>query len=113
MLVLTGQGLPDRLHKESHQVMDVVQMFRPVTKWAHQIINANNIPEVVRKAARLTRTEKPGAVLLELPEDIAEHETTAEPIKASALPSPRTGRQGHGSGLCSVEGCQAPGDPRR
>ena len=81
MLVLTGQGPPDRLHKESHQVMDVVQMFRPVTKWAHQIINANNIPEVVRKAARLTRTEKPGAVLLELPEDIAEHETTAEPIK--------------------------------
>jgi len=81
MLVLTGQGSSDRLHKESHQVMDVVQMFRPVTKWAHQIINANNIPEVVRKAARLTRTEKPGAVLLELPEDIAEHETNAVPIK--------------------------------
>ncbi|MGB0267077.1 MAG: thiamine pyrophosphate-binding protein, partial [Pseudomonadales bacterium] len=40
MLVLTGQGSSDRLHKESHQVMDVVQMFRPVTKWAHQIINA-------------------------------------------------------------------------
>ncbi|MFZ8913920.1 MAG: thiamine pyrophosphate-binding protein, partial [Pseudomonadales bacterium] len=67
MLVLTGQGSSDRLHKESHQVMDVVQMFRPVTKWAHQIINANNIPEVGRKAARLTRTEKPGAVLIELP----------------------------------------------
>jgi acetolactate synthase-1/2/3 large subunit len=80
MLVLTGQGSSDRLHKESHQVMDVVHMFEPVTKWAHQVIKADNIPEVIRKAVRLSRTEKPGATHIELPEDIAEEETNATPM---------------------------------
>lgn len=81
MLVLTGQGSTDRLHKESHQIMDVVSMFRPVTKWATSIVNANTIPEIVRKAVRLARTEKPGAVHIELPEDVAASAATAVPIK--------------------------------
>ena len=81
MLVLTGQGATRRLHKESHQVMDVVAMFRPVTKWADTIRHADNIPEMVRKAIRIARTEKPGAVHLELPEDVAKHATNAEPMK--------------------------------
>jgi len=80
MLVLTGQGSTDRLHKESHQIMDVVSMFRPVTKWAATILNPDTIPEIVRKAVRLARTEKPGAVHIELPEDIAEMETSEVPI---------------------------------
>ncbi len=80
MLVLTGQGASTRLHKESHQVMDVVHMFEPVTKWAVQVIHPDNIPEVVRKAIRLARTEKPGATHIELPEDIAELETSAKPL---------------------------------
>ena len=50
MLVLTGQGSSDRLHKESHQIMDLVTMFGPVTKWAQQIVNEHTIPEIVRKA---------------------------------------------------------------
>jgi acetolactate synthase-1/2/3 large subunit len=81
MLVLTGQGASTRLHKESHQVMDVVRMFEPVTKWATTILHPNNIPEVVRKAVRVARTEKPGAVLIELPEDIAKLPTTISPIE--------------------------------
>ncbi|TPV96582.1 MAG: acetolactate synthase large subunit [Myxococcales bacterium FL481] len=81
MLVLTGQGESDRLHKESHQVMDVVAMFRPVTKWAHSVLNPQSLPEMVRKAVRLSRTEKPGACHLELPEDIARLETTTAPIE--------------------------------
>jgi len=80
MLVLTGQGSTDRLHKESHQIMDVVQMFRPVTKWATTIYNGETIPEIVRKAVRIARTEKPGAVHLELPEDIAKQECMATPL---------------------------------
>jgi len=80
MLVLTGQGSTDRLHKESHQIMDVVSMFRPVTKWAMTILNADTIPEIVRKAVRLARTEKPGAVHIELPEDVAAHETDELPM---------------------------------
>ena len=52
MLVLTGQGASTRQHKESHQIMDVVSMFKPVTKWTQAIIHPDNIPEVVRKAVR-------------------------------------------------------------
>ena len=80
MLVLTGQGSTHRLHKESHQIMNVVEMFRPVTKWATTILHADTIPEVVRKAIRIARTEKPGAVHIELPEDIASQATDAAPM---------------------------------
>ena len=80
MLVLTGQGSTDRLHKESHQVMDVVAMFEPVTKWAETIRHPDTIPEVIRKAIRLARSEKPGAVHIELAEDLAKLETQAVPM---------------------------------
>jgi len=80
MLVLTGQGASTRLHKESHQIMDVVGMFRPVTKWATSIRHPSAVPEIVRKAVRLARSEKPGACHIELPEDIAKQETSALPM---------------------------------
>jgi len=80
MLVLTGQGASTRLHKESHQVMDVVSMFAPVTKWAQTVYHPDNIPEIVRKAVRLARTEKPGACHIELPENIAKGESRATPM---------------------------------
>ena len=81
MLVLTGQGASTRLHKESHQVMDVVKMFEPVTKWAETVLHPQTIPEIVRKAVRLARSEKPGACLIELPEDIAKLDTDELPIE--------------------------------
>ena len=81
MLVLTGQGSTKRLHKESHQIMDVVRMYEPVTKWAETVIHPDNIPEIIRKAVRLSRSEKPGAVLIELPEDVAKLETEAVPME--------------------------------
>jgi acetolactate synthase-1/2/3 large subunit len=81
MLVFTGQGSTTRLHKESHQIMDVIEMFRPVTKWATTIRHADTIPEIVRKAMRIARTEKPGAVLIELPEDIAKQPSDAQPMQ--------------------------------
>jgi len=80
MLVLTGQGSTVRLHKESHQIMDVVSMFKPVTKWAATILNPDTIPEIVRKAVRLARTEKPGAVHIELPEDVASMDSSKKPM---------------------------------
>jgi acetolactate synthase-1/2/3 large subunit len=81
LLALTGQGNSERLHKESHQIMDVVAMFRPVTKWAQSVFHPDNIPEIVRKAVRVARTEKPGACLIELPEDIAAADATTVPIE--------------------------------
>ncbi len=80
MLVLTGQAATTRLHKESHQVMDIVSMFEPVTKWSTTVHHPNNIPEIIRKAVRLARTEKPGACHIELPENLAEEEATTHPL---------------------------------
>ncbi len=88
MLVLTGQGASTRLHKESHQVMDVVEMFKPVTKWATTIWHPENIPEIVRKAVRLARTEKPGAVHIELPEDIAKIPVSKSPLPVNKARRP-------------------------
>lgn len=85
MLVLTGQGASTRLHKESHQVMDVVGMFKPVTKWATTVLHPDSIPEIVRKAVRLARLEKPGAVHIELPEDVAKLETSAKPVSVKRV----------------------------
>ncbi len=80
MLVLTGQGSTQRLHKESHQMMDVVAMFQPVTKWATTVVHPDTIPEIMRKAVRVARTEKPGAVHIELPEDVAKLDVTTSPL---------------------------------
>jgi acetolactate synthase-1/2/3 large subunit len=88
MLVITGQGATTRQHKESHQVMDVVEMYRPVTKWAATIRHPDNIPEMVRKAVRLARMEKPGAVLIELAEDIAKLDAKTTPLEPRRFPRP-------------------------
>ena len=88
MLVLAGQGSSKRLHKESHQIMDAVSMFRPVTKWSETIRHPDNIPEMVRKAIRLARSEKPGAVFLELCEDIASMDTDEKPLSVRRYPRP-------------------------
>jgi acetolactate synthase-1/2/3 large subunit len=80
VVAITGQADSRRLHKESHQNMDVVRMFQPITKWAWSLLNPDNIPEVVRKAFKLATTEKPGACHLELPEDVAAMPSETEPI---------------------------------
>lgn len=81
LICLTGQAATTRMHKESHQAMDVVAMFAPVTKWNHSILNPSAIPEVVRKAFKLATAEKPGACHIELPEDLAKVEIDVEPIQ--------------------------------
>ncbi len=88
MLVLTGQGASTRQHKESHQVMDVVAMFEPVNKWAHSILNPDSIPEVIRKAVRLARTEKPGACHIELAEDIAKMDAVTDVMQPQRFRRP-------------------------
>lgn len=85
MLVITGQGATTRQHKESHQVMNVVDMFRPVTKWSQAILQPAAIPEIVRKAVKLAEAEKPGAVHIELAEDIAGMDTDAEPLNPTMV----------------------------
>lgn len=72
LVAITGQADTLRMHKESHQYIDIVSMFKPITKWNTSIGRPEYITEAVRKAFKVAEAEKPGATHLELPEDVAE-----------------------------------------
>ena len=77
MIMLGGQK-PIRKSKQGRfQIVDVVNLMKPVTKYSEQVVDGNNIPSMVREAFRLTKDERPGAAYIELPEDIAEEDTDA------------------------------------
>lgn len=80
LVAITGQVGTDRMHIESHQYLDLVAMFAPVTKWNTQIVRPSNTSEIVRKAFKLAQTEKPGAVHIDLPENIAEMGASGHPL---------------------------------
>ena len=71
MVAITGQASSDKLHKEAHQVVDIVRMMEPVTKWNTRVERVEAIPEIVRKAFRVATLEKPGPTHIELPENVA------------------------------------------
>lgn len=71
LVALAGQGATTRLHKESHQILDLVNLFEPISKYSTQIREPDIIPEVVRKAFKVAATEKPGASFIDFPENIA------------------------------------------
>ncbi len=80
LLALTAQAARGRLHKESHQHLDIVTLFRPVTKWNTSLPIPDIIPEAFRKAFKLAQSEKPGATHIEIPEDVARMETDGQPL---------------------------------
>ena len=90
MFMITGQKPIKKSKQGKFQIINTVEMMRPLTKYTKQIVNANTIPSVVREAFRLSLEERPGAVHLELPEDIASEEAECflydvhEPMRPSA-----------------------------
>ena len=80
LVAITGQVGTDRMHIESHQYLDLVSMFSPVTKWNAQIVRPSNTTEIVRKAFKIAQTEKPGAVHIDLPENIAAMSASGMPL---------------------------------
>jgi acetolactate synthase-1/2/3 large subunit len=85
LVAITGQGARGSGFKESHQYLDIVRLLEPVTRWNTRIEQAAAVPEIVRKAFRLARLEKPSATHIELPEDVA-----TEPVEGVPLPVRRT-----------------------
>jgi len=83
MVALTGQTGIEKIHKESHQYVDIPRMLEPVTKWTARVERTAAIPEIVAKAFRIARLEKPGPTHIELPEDVA-----AAPADPSLAPLP-------------------------
>ena len=92
VLAITGQTGLDSLHKETHQNMDVITMFKPITKWNWSIRDVDTIPEVVRRSFKIAIEEKAGATHIELPQDIAKQESEINPVKGEkvsrAFPNP-------------------------
>jgi len=83
MMMITGQKPIKKSKQGRFQILDIVDMMKPLTKFTTQIVSGNNIPTQVREAFRLAVEEKPGAVHIELPEDIAAEETSETPLPAS------------------------------
>lgn len=80
LIVIVGQASTTRMHKVSHQNMDLVSLFEPVTKWATTVRDVQSIPEIVAKAYKVAQEGQPGAVMIELPEDVA-HESLHQNIQ--------------------------------
>lgn len=80
LVAITGQVGTDRMHIESHQYLDLVALFAPITKWNAQIVRPDNTTEVVRRAFKVAQSEKPGAVHIDLPENIAAMPLNSKPL---------------------------------
>src|SRR5438034_4803555 len=92
LVALTGQADLERMHKESHQYIDLVDLLRPITKWNARVNSPDVIPEVVRKAFKVAESEKPGATHLELPEDVLSEQVEGiEPLPRRRPVKPEPG----------------------
>ncbi|MGD0898725.1 MAG: acetolactate synthase large subunit [Thermoguttaceae bacterium] len=89
VVAVSGQSATTRMHKESHQYLDLVNLFRPISKFSIQVIEPETIPEVVRKAFKTAQAEKPGVSYIDLPENVAQMEVEGKgPLAVQAHPEP-------------------------
>jgi acetolactate synthase-1/2/3 large subunit len=91
LVALTGQSDLERMHKESHQYIDLIGILRPVVKWNARVSSPEIVPEVVRKAFKVAESEKPGSTHLELPEDVMMRPLDASPLPRHAPVQPEPG----------------------
>jgi acetolactate synthase-1/2/3 large subunit len=91
LVALTGQSDLERMHKESHQYIDLIGILKPVVKWNARVSSPDIVPEVVRKAFKVAESEKPGSTHLELPEDVMMRPLDASPLPRHAPVQPEPG----------------------
>ncbi len=108
MLMITGQKPIKKSKQGRFQILDVVRMMGPLTKFTYQMASADNIPSRVREAIRLAEEEKPGAVHLELPEDIAEEQTDSVPIPRSVARRPSADSKAVAAAVAKIESATSP-----
>ena len=108
MMMITGQK-PIKSSKQGRfQILDVVDMMRPITKFTHQMASADNIPSRVREAFRLAQEEKPGAAHIEFPEDIADEDTDSTPLQASLSRRPAADAKAVRAAVKKIESAKSP-----
>ncbi|MCX2730691.1 glyoxylate carboligase [Saccharopolyspora sp. NFXS83] len=86
MLCITGQAVSSKLHQEAFQAVDIVEIAKPVTKWAVQVKEAAQAPWIFREAFRTARSGRPGPVLIDLPLDVQQQEIDWDPAIDAPLP---------------------------
>ncbi|NPD90372.1 MAG: acetolactate synthase large subunit [Asgard group archaeon] len=108
LVMITGQK-PIKSSKQGRfQIVDIVNMMKPLTYFTKQIVNGNAIPSVVREAFRLAEEERPGAVHIELPEDIAREETSATLFEKHDIRRPTADKQAIASAIKKIESAKYP-----
>src|SRR6187549_1692452 len=108
MLMITGQKPIKKSKQGRFQILDVVAMMDPITKYTHQLASADNIPSRIREAYRLAEEEKPGAVHLELAEDVADERTASRPIARSVARRPSAEPKAVRQAVEALEGAKSP-----
>jgi len=108
MLMVTGQKPIKKSKQGRFQILDVVDMMRPITKFTQQLTSADNIPSRIREAFRLAEEEKPGATHIEFPEDIADEHTDAVPMKRSNVRRPNADPKSIRAAVQKIEAAKAP-----
>jgi len=108
LVAITGQAGRDRVHKESHQHVDIVEHFRPLTKWNRRVETATAIPEMIRKAFKLAESEKPGACHIEVPEDVADEAAEGVPLSTERTRRPSPDRPALQTAARLIEGASFP-----
>jgi acetolactate synthase-1/2/3 large subunit len=108
MMMITGQKPIKKSKQGRFQILDVVAMMGPITKYTHQLASSDNIPSRVREAFRLAEEEKPGAVHLELPEDIADEETESVPLRRSLVRRPLPDEKAVRAAVKKIEQARSP-----
>ncbi len=108
MMMITGQKPIKKSKQGRFQILDVVAMMGPLTKYTHQMASADNIPSRVREAIRLAEEEKPGAVHIELPEDIADEQTDATPLPRSKVRRPNADLKSVQAAIDAIQAAKAP-----
>ncbi len=89
LVAIAGQGATTRLHKESHQILDLTNLFEPITKYSTQVLEPEIVAEIVRKAFKIAEMEKPGCSFIDFPENIAAMEVTGiTPLKKQSATEP-------------------------
>lgn len=100
LVAITGQVDTNRMHITSHQFLDLVQMFTPITKRSKQIVRPDSINEIVRIAFKYAESEKPGAAHIDLPNDIAKLPVPEDP---NVMPMRHTAVHQELTGMADVE----------
>jgi acetolactate synthase I/II/III large subunit len=108
ILMITGQKPIKKSKQGRFQILDVVDMMGPITKYTHQLASADNIPSRVREAFRLAEEEKPGATHIEFPEDIAEEKTDSVPLKRSLVRRPHADEKSVRAAVKRIEAAKSP-----